>query len=210
MEDQSKKRTVVLFGLIAIVILSLVGIIALAFFSERSSTTIKQQPINISSGNASAKKQNQQGVPDTSWVEGQGQTYTVLYPSDWQVEVASVSGGGTAATFQKAGSEFPRFYVEAAASESATSITDRLQTLAWMHLPESTAHLVGATGTELSGTVPMNPLPDSANQSQIHKTYLFFEKNGTQYVITESYFEDKNAAANKKLLDTILVSLKFE
>lgn len=149
-------------------------------------------------------------VPPGGWVVGDNALYTIDFPPTWNPTVTSVGNGGTNVVIQPENSKyFPRINIESAPTDPNNPIEKRIKRLKGFipfNYSEYNTSFRGVPVLQISEILPIGDM----DRNPAHKTYLFFNRGDISYVVTYTYFQDKNAETNKVVLLQILNSIKFK
>lgn len=163
----------------------------------------------------SALINNQPVTPQPEvWLIGDHDLFTINYLSGWNPEINTVYKGGTAITIKPAvlpaGDVLPNFHIEVTASDSAYPLSEKVKFFSPLGLARTDITFHDLPAIRLSGTMPFTPLPDNPNQSLIHKTYTFVDKQPNTYVITYAYYLNADANKYQQIFDSMLDSFRFK
>ncbi len=188
------RKAVVIFGAVFVIIVIIIAIVG-------RGAPQKEEPQPAESPDT------QLGVLEEIY---ESPLFTFQYPEAWKPQLYTIVGGGNGITVRPAGATnidyFPRFHIEASPARPETSIEKRLDLLSWMKFEQTDTTFQGNKAVKLSGRVPFlengKPL-----DPPVHKTYLFFEKDGYLYIITYAYYEDDKTAEKEQFFQNILDTL---
>ncbi len=162
--------------------------------SSRLPTSVPQEPINQTYNS---------------------EKYKINYPSFWSTRTFPVVGGGTLTHFSptsSTGEAFPRIDIQATPiASTSTTIAQLLNNLSILKLPQDTITFQGQTAVRLSGVLPFDfKAGNTPVVKKVNKTFLFFDRNNSRYVIDYAYYVDQNQEASINLINRTLATYEFQ
>jgi len=204
-----------------LVILSLVTYLLFVFVFNRSAQ--QHVPAGNSAPPAASAGQllSPQGTFPDTWMRERDPEYAVAYPPSWHTELLSVPEThlyiDIVPKTATADDIFPRldmlFY-----SSRNTSIQSLLNQETSLYnqysksgsLQQTTITFQGVSAIQLSGTIDGNAyVQGNPTHTDVVKTFIFFQKGNTIYVVDDAYYNDQQADQNKQVLLQILATMNF-
>lgn len=173
-----------------------------------SPTTIPKPPLLIPQGS----------VPST-WIREEDPEYAVAYPPSWHSWLLSAPGTTLyIAVVPKTATDediFPRLDIMFYSSRNTsiqtllnqeTSIYNKYSTTG--SLRQMSITFQGISATQLTGIIKGSAyIQGNPQHKDVIKTFIFFQKGKTTYVVDDAYYNDDQAAQNKQLLLQILATM---
>ncbi len=142
-----------------------------------------------------------------------GNTFSVLYPSSWNVG-ESESLGSMVTTFGEdtgSNSASPQLIVSTLAKTSATySLLDGKEALRLSGYQESTVKVDGIQADQLTGVYPPKSMQSQTSSDQLFwQTNIYLTKGSTEYVIRYVYPGNKKDENYEKLFTSMLSTIRL-